>query len=218
MCSLTFCSTHTHAMYTCARTHRHMCILQDHVPACFLTALCRDVALWSIRLLTHTQAHTLGRALGCVSARCAGLSSPLPGKHTSQSGLPLAPSVQQAGPRPTKAACHPGTCPLPHASQGNLMFLHPSDPFLSTSRPKAPRRGMAHPKLEQGNFSVFLLSTFPRISGRMSQVWRHGHPGRCASPRCLVFWRKPQPGSLNPQVQGISALTGTGLTHPFISS
>lgn len=47
-------------MYTCASTHKHMCILQDHVPACFLTALCRDVALWNIRLLihTHTHAHT----------------------------------------------------------------------------------------------------------------------------------------------------------------
>lgn len=30
-------------------------------------------------------------------------------------------------------------------------------------------------------------------------------------------WRKLQPGSPNPQVQGISAPTGTGLTHPHVT-
>lgn len=126
MCSLSFCSTHTRAMYTRVypythvHTQTHMCILlQDHVPACPLTALCRDVALWTVRLLTHTHTKSAWAVLTCgLCKSCAGLSAPLPEKCTSQSGPPLAASVQQAGFRLTKAAYHPEyrCLPLPHTS------------------------------------------------------------------------------------------------------
>lgn len=86
---------HTHSchvqawinMYTCAHTQTHVHSSSRLCTSCFLTALCRDVALWNIRLLTHTA--TLGRRVGCVNeqALCWTELSPPREAH-----LPVRPS------------------------------------------------------------------------------------------------------------------------------
>lgn len=209
---------HTHSchvqawinMYTCAHTQAHV-----HSSSRPCTSLLSDSPVQRCCPLEHqapyTHSHTRKGAWAVwvserASERALCWTEPYPPSQGSAPPSQDLSFLPQS--RLTKAACRPEYIACP-CQLGKHSVPKSIDPFQSTSRPKAPPRGTARPK----------PSTRPRISCWMSWVCCHGHQVAEHGPGVWCSGGSPSLGLWTPEFKAyVSALTGTGLTHLFISS